>query len=165
MIKTNGINKYQLNGKIKINNLLIGELLEKIDETKLENPKPNQSGNRTKRSEIITIRNSKIQIQTINGINWDSFIASLYRKGVNTIINGNLILTNSVNTQSIVTTKINDILMENLLTVATDQHISANYFSNSSLCLKDLEVGIFNDINNFADNVALMDENNEFKSK
>lgn len=67
----------ELNGKIKTKYLSAGRVTEKLDERK-----------RKKRAEFPSVNQPKITVKTINGVDWDSFVKSIYRVGVDTVING-----------------------------------------------------------------------------
>lgn len=78
MKKSDALNGFvELNGKIKTKNLSIRKVTEKIDELK-----------RIKRAEFPSVNQQKITVKTINGVNWDSFVKSIYQVGVDTAITG-----------------------------------------------------------------------------
>lgn len=76
--KSDALNGFvELNGKIKTKNLSIRKVTEKTNELK-----------RIKRAEFPSVNQPKITVKTINGVNWDSFVKSIYRVGIDTVING-----------------------------------------------------------------------------
>lgn len=77
-------NTYHFNGKIKTHTLRLNRVsgtngtMATIADGALSDSFVSDSGN----------FHSKIQVKSINGADWDSFVSSLYRKGRNTPING-----------------------------------------------------------------------------
>lgn len=118
------------------------------------------NGTRVKRSEFPSLQHPKINVKSINGIDWDTFVKSVYRKGVSTAINGNLFVSFPTSTQSILTNEINGVPVANLMTLGTDQVIDTNLFVKEILAPGGVNAKIFNDYTDFAQNVALLGTNN-----
>lgn len=151
--RSKGFNRFRLNGKIQTKKLIVGCLL-KLD----LNDKSNST--RVKRSEFASLQHSKINVKSINGIEWDAFVKSLYRKGVSTAINGNLFISFPTTTQSILTHQINGVPIANLMTLGTDQVIDSNLFVKEILAPGGVNAKLFNDYKDFAHNVALLGSDN-----
>lgn len=144
------IDYYRLNGNIKTNYLTIGALFE-------------MERKRKKRSEIQSLSSdTKITVRTINGIDWDTFLGSLYRKGVNTQIIGKLRITNPAKTSEISANIINGVPATDLMTLATDQQSDSNFFV-SKLMSRGLDARVINNMKDFANTVALQGNDNTFK--
>lgn len=115
---------------------------------------------RVKRSKFPSLQHSKINVKSINGIDWDAFVNSLFRKGVNTAINGNLFISFPTSAQSIRTNEINGFPIANLMTLGTDQVIDTNLFVKEILAPGGVNAKQFNDYKDFANNVALLGSDN-----
>lgn len=71
---------HNLRGKLKINRLVIKKLMRPQDET--------INGKRTKRSTMPSLDYPNIVVKSINEIDFNEFINTAFRKGINTVING-----------------------------------------------------------------------------
>lgn len=70
---------HNLLGKLKMNRLIVRKLLRMQNET--------TNGLRTKRA-LPTLDHPQIIVQSINNIDWNTFISTVFRKGINTVISG-----------------------------------------------------------------------------
>lgn len=122
MQRSKEFNRFRLNGKIRTKKLIVGCSL-KLDLNE------KSTSTRAKRSKYASLNHPRINIKSINGIDWDAFVRSLYRKGVSTAINGNLIISMPTSTQSIHTNEINGVPTANVMTLGTDQVIDTIFLS------------------------------------
>lgn len=78
LLKNSPSNVYHLNGKIKTHTLRVN---------RVSGPEPTAAPTDSIVGDPGNIH-SRIEVKSINGADWDSFVSSLYRKGRNTPING-----------------------------------------------------------------------------
>lgn len=105
------------------------------------------------------ISQSKIEVRSINGVDWDEFVKSVFRKGRSTQINGNIIFTKRATIQNLFTIDLNGKDPDDFLTITTDQIIETNMFLQG-MHVPELKCGAINNMPRFAENVALIGENN-----
>lgn len=174
LLKNSPSNVYQLNGKIKTHTLHVNRV----------------SGTEPTASPIDSIVgdpgnfHSKIEVKSINGADWDSFVSSLYRKGRNTPINGkcvtaiysmsiysihfffagNIVLTRPTSIRRLFTEQLNDVSPDDYLTIGTDQKIDSNVFI-SAIHVNQIESSVINNMQRFAEYVALIGRDNVVESK
>lgn len=107
---------------------------------------------------------SRIEVKTINGVEWDEFVRSLFRKGRSTQINGNLIFAKPATIQNLFTNELNDVDPTDFLTITTNQTIETNIVL-SGIHAPELRCGAINGMPRFAENVALIGEDNVINCK
>lgn len=107
---------------------------------------------------------NKIEVEQINGVEWNEFVKSLFRKGQSTRINGNVIFTTQLRIGSLFTGQLNGVDPDDFLTITTPQRIETNVLI-SGMHVNELQCGALNNMPRFAENVALIGENNVINSK
>lgn len=105
------------------------------------------------------LQRRKIFVKSINGVNWNEFVKTVYRRGKNTVINGYLVLKNTSAIKSLVAEDINDLPTSEFLTFSTDQTIASSVFIPRMLAT-DVQTNIFNDMKHFAENVVVIGRTN-----
>lgn len=171
---------HNLHGKLKINRLVIKKLMRAQDET--------INGKRTKRSTMPSLDYPNVVVKSINEIDFNEFLNTAFRKGINTVINGsyshkmfwfiitinatfmsftgNLIFGNSVNVNELVIDETaNGILITDLMTTTLDQIVQTNFFIQQIMVDADCNVRIFNEMKHFAQNVVLLGRDNVIQCK
>ncbi|XP_031638196.1 uncharacterized protein LOC116350528 [Contarinia nasturtii] len=142
---------HRLHGKLSTKYLVVKHL------ERIANGMANWHMNgRTKRSTTLSsLDHSKIVLNSINNIKWSEFVNTVYRKGMNTTIVGNIVFEKPAHTTFLNTAETNGIRVFELMTMATDQVIQSNAFIRM-IFANHVNVRIFNDMRNFADNVVLL---------
>lgn len=176
LLKNTSSNTYHLNGKIKTRVLRLSRVSGN-DTTNVTTDSIVGNAN------IAGNFHKKIQVKSINGANWDDFVSSLYRKGRNTPINGkqnyrifceqfifsisfagNIILTHPASIRRLFTHQLNGVSPNDYLTIGTDQQIDSNMFI-TSVHVNEVQSNVINNMQRFAEYVALIGQDNIVDSK
>lgn len=107
---------------------------------------------------------NKIEVERINGVDWNEFVKTVFRKGQSMQINGNVIFTNHTKIGNLFTGELNGVNPDDFLTITTPQKIETNLYI-LGMHVNELQCGALNNMPRFADNVALIGENNVINSK
>ncbi|XP_055324263.1 uncharacterized protein LOC129578933 [Sitodiplosis mosellana] len=148
---------HSLLGKLQMNRLMVRKLLRTQNET--------FNGMRTKRS-LPSLDHPKIIAQTINNIDWNEFLSTVFRKGINTVISGNLYFSKALNAvYLLIDETANGSFITDLMTLSTDQIVESNVYIPEIMTDGDVNARIFNNMKYFANNVALIGRDNAIDSR
>lgn len=149
---------------LNVKNLAVSQTLNNVPLKFLEAPKDENMLELADGFEFkgdINVKNLKVK--ALNGFNIPAVLDSVFLAGDRNTIKGNLILTNSVNVDSLVTGSLMEVPVENLMTKSTDQRVAADVFINKFF-VSDLKSDSIND-EKLSENAALVNEANVIEGK
>jgi hypothetical protein len=104
-----------------------------------------------------------LKVKALNGFNVSSVFNNVFLAGDRNKIRGNLILQSTANVDNLVTGKLMEVPVENLMTKSTEQSVAADVFINKFF-VRSLRSDLIND-EKLSENVALMDQENVIEGK
>jgi hypothetical protein len=144
---------------LKTKNLSVKQSLNNVPITVLEPSDKETPFEVSERIEFVDNINVKhLKVKALNGFNVTSLLNNVFLAGDRNTIKGDLILQSTVNVDSLVTEKLMEVPVENLMTKSTDQKVSADVFINKFF-VRSLQSDFIND-EKLRENAALANEEN-----